>query len=126
LWHIWQQRRQLPSDQAARAYYQLQRRADRLGQAAQPSQTPSEFADAFMAHLDRLDQGRFARQLHLAHLTPEIRQLSRTFADRQYALQKPPAKKAVASWQRIRRQLWLLNLIEDIRGLWPFKQGPAN
>jgi transglutaminase-like putative cysteine protease len=110
-----------PGDQATWAYHRLQRRADRLGQAIQPSQTPAEFADAFLAHLERLDRGRLAGRLHLAQLTPEIRQLTQIFAGRQYARQKPPAESAAASWRRVRHQLWLLTLREDLRGLWPFR-----
>lgn len=119
-WWIRRARRLIPSDQAAWAYQRLQRRAGRLGQAARPSQTPAEFADAFLAHLQRLDQGRVVTRLHLLQLEPEIRRLTQLFAGRQYARQKPPAEGASASWRRVRRQLWLLNVMEDLRGLWPF------
>lgn len=121
LWRIYWPRRFVPADQTAWAYQQLQRRASRLGQAVQPSQTPAEFSDAFLAYLNELDQGRLARRLQLAHLAPEVRQLTSTFAVRQYGRRKPPASQAVDSWRRIRRQLWLLNLVEDLRGLWPFQ-----
>jgi transglutaminase-like putative cysteine protease len=119
LWRARRSRRGMPSDPATWAYQQLQRRASRLGQVVRPSQTPAEFTDGFLLHLNRLDRGRAARQLGLDRLSPEVERLTNTFADRQYARQKPPAKDAVVSWRRIRRQLWLLTLLEDLRGLWP-------
>jgi transglutaminase-like putative cysteine protease len=124
-WWLWRTRRKtrlvLP-DQTSWAYHRLQRRASRLGQPVQPSQTPDEFADAFLTRLHDLDRGRLVSRLQLAQLALEIRRLSRDFSGRQYARQKPPAESAAASWRRIRRRLWLLSLIEDLRGLWPFQQ----
>jgi hypothetical protein len=102
------------------AYQRLQRHAGRLGQAARPSQTPAEFADAFVVYLDGLAQDRLAGRLRLAQLAPEVKRLTRLFADRQYARHKPPAEEATASWRRLRRPLWMLTLLKGLHSLWPF------
>jgi transglutaminase-like putative cysteine protease len=121
LWRAYQLRRAAPADPAAWAYQQLQFRARRLGQDVQLSQTPAEFSDAFLCYLKKLDRGRMVRQLQLTQIEPEVRSLTSTYARRQYARQKPPAEAAVAGWRRVRRQLWLLTLIEKLRDLWPFR-----
>ena len=121
LWWARRRRQKPPADRTQWAYDRLQRRAGRLGQSIRPSQTPAEFAGAFLTHLGQLDQGRLARRLELAELAPEIKHLITTFADRQYALHKPPASEATKSWRRVRWRLWLLTVVEDLRALWPFK-----
>jgi hypothetical protein len=115
LW--WNRRRRLPPppDRAQWAYHRLQRRAERLGQPPQSSQTPAEFTDAFLTHLNTLNQSQLARQLDLTQLAPEIKRLTTTYAGRQYAQHKPPAAPAARSWRRIRRRLWLLTIIQNLR-----------
>jgi hypothetical protein len=127
-WLLWWSRRRRqkpPADRALWAYDRLQRRAGRLGQSLQPSQTPAEFANALMTHLDVLSQRQFAPRLDPAQLASEIERVTTTYAGRQYAQHKPPTGVAVKSWRRIRRQLWLLTIIENLRArwraLWPFK-----
>jgi hypothetical protein len=122
-WRARRPRRLRPADRAQWAYDRLQRRASRLGQSARPSQTPAEFADDFLLYLVHLNQNRLARRLDLVQTKTEVEHLVTTFAGRQYAQHKPPASEVADSWRRVRRQLWLLNVVEDLRSLWPFGTG---
>ena len=121
-WWFWRARHQpwqRPADRAQWASDRLQRRAGRLGQLVQASQTPAEFSDAFLLHLDHLNQRRLARRLDLVEIKTEIRQLATAFAGWQYAQHKPPIGEVADSWRRVRWRLWILNVGEDLRGLWP-------
>jgi len=130
-WWLWRRRSQQqrpPLDPAQWAYDRLQQRAVRLGQSVRPSQTPAEFGRAFLIHLDQLSRADGAQRLDLEPLKAEIAHLTTTYADRQYGRRKPPAGEVASNWRQIRRRLWLLNVLEDLRRWWPFSaaEGPRD
>jgi hypothetical protein len=115
---LWAWRRQSPSgerDEVVWAYGRLQRQAGKLGQPLPPSQTPTEFVQAFQARLALF--GRWPRLVPLLEVVGAgAARLAALFNRRRFARrgegEDGGGETAVATYRRLRRPLWLLRLLK--------------
>lgn len=92
------------------AYQRLQARAGKLGLRPRPSQTPYEFAAAFLAHL-RTFPPRWLKLIRSA-----AQQLADAYVLHHYTPQKEAdTSVGFALWRRMARPLWLLTLWHKLR-----------
>ena len=109
---LWR-RNQLPvgGDAVVWSYGRLQQQGSRLGNPPIASQTPREYLLAFQNYLQQY--GRFPRLAkRLAQLQPHLSQLTQLYVQRIYAGDEQSGRiLAWKSWQKVRRPLWLLRVV---------------
>jgi hypothetical protein len=109
----WRLRRLPPGETVIGLFRRLHRYAQWLGVGSCEGDTPHEFATALVLCLRELGQGRPAI-LGLLSAVDEIRWLTELCARSLYSLHKPQVSEqteAVQVWGRLRRRLWLAQLV---------------
>jgi hypothetical protein len=108
-WTWWRKWRERPRnlDSIEQAYYHLQESAAGLGRFPKPGETPAEFSNGLLAHLERTANG----QENIAILQSPIARLTELFIAHQYAREPTIASNEAADlWRQVRRPLWIARL----------------
>jgi hypothetical protein len=105
----WQLRRQRPAATVTTLYGRLRRRAHRLAVPMRVSDTPNEFATAFMTWATNLSQEEYWDEW-LATLVQYVRHLVDCYVQAIYAsrsLDDPEQRRAIQTWRKLGWHLWL-------------------
>jgi transglutaminase-like putative cysteine protease len=105
-WHL---KRQTPDEMASRVFWRLYQYGRRLGVPADKESTPIEFAESLKDQVVSLPIKSLAK-IPMTHLSLGIEQLTQLYLVAQYSpksLEDQDKSNILATWQRLRRQLFL-------------------
>lgn len=111
IWYGARQSRQRPHE-TVWAYGRLHHHARKLGHSLPASQTPLEFAAAFLAFLQAQTPNSPRARQQAARVQRPLQQLTQRFAEHQYrGEEEAEAGLALHAWREMKRPLWWLRLL---------------